>query len=318
MRGFCNIRLRTLTIAGALCVVSAEHVLAQDTVNARYYRWVSPARAATRVQYRTFESGAVGSPVSYHIYVPAIYDTASTKRFPVVYWLHGTGGGGPGLPLLAARLDSAIVAGKVPPMLVVFPNGLEMGMWVDWKSGRVPMENVVIRELIPHIDATFRTIPAREGRLIEGFSMGGYGAARLAFKYPDLFSAVSVLAGGPLQQELTAATADRATPQQARMVLDTIYGGDQEYFKAQSPWRLAEQNADSVRRLRIRQVVGDTDNTLGNNRSFHDRLMQLQIPHDFILLPGVPHDARQVFDALGDRHLDFYRDAFAQVARPEG
>jgi pimeloyl-ACP methyl ester carboxylesterase len=284
--------------------------VAQDVPNAIYYQWVSPARTATRVQYRTFESAAVGSPVSYHIYTPEIYDSATTQRFPVVYWLHGSGGGGPGLPLLAARLDSAIRAGKIPPMLVVFPNGLLLGMWVDWKSGRVPMETVVIKELIPHIDATFRTIPTREGRLIEGFSMGGYGAARLAFKYPHLFAAVSLLAPGPVQEELTAASSNRTTPEQTRMVLDTIYGGDQEYFKAQSPWQLAERNVDAVRRLRIRHVIGDSDNTLQTSRDFHDRLTRLNIPHDFILLPGVPHNPRRVFDALGERHLEFYREAF--------
>jgi thimet oligopeptidase len=311
--------LLTFLIAVGPSIIG-EAAVAQEAPNAKYYQWASPARIATRVQQRTFESAAVGSAVSYHIYVPAIYDSATTQRFPVVYWLHGSGGGGPGLPLVAARLDSAIRAGKMPPMLVVFPNGLLMGMWVDWKSGRVPMETVVIKELIPHIDATFRTIPSREARLIEGFSMGGYGAARLAFKYPDLFGAVSVLAGGPLQRELTAAaatTAVRATPEGIQMVLDTIYGGDQEYFKAQSPWQLAERNTDAVRRLRIRQVVGENDSTLAANRDLHDHLTRLKIPHEFIVLPRVPHNPRQVFDALGERHLGFYRDAFAAVVRRE-
>src|SRR5215216_2851659 len=101
-------------IAGVACQFSIERALAQEMPNARYYQWVTPARTATRVQHRTFQSAAVGSPVSYHIYIPEIYDSATTRRFPVIYWLHGSGGGGPGLPQLAARLDSAIHAGKVP------------------------------------------------------------------------------------------------------------------------------------------------------------------------------------------------------------
>ena len=201
-------------------------------------------------------------------------------------------------------------------MLVVFPNGLVNSLWVDSKDGRVPMETLVIKELLPHIDATFRTIATRAGRLIEGFSMGGYGAARLGFKYPDLFGSVSILGGGPLQEELTASTSPRATPAQTRMVLDTVYGGDQEYFKAQSPWRLAEQNVEAVRRLRIRQVVGERDNTLENNRRFHDRLTQLSIPHAFLVVPGASHSAREVFDALGDRIWEFYRDAFVPTQLP--
>jgi S-formylglutathione hydrolase FrmB len=239
--------LPVLIAAGPLIV--GDVAVAQEAPEAKYYQWVSPAHTATRVQYHTFQSAAVGSPVSYHIYTPEICDSATTQLFPVVYWLHGTGGSGPGLTRLAARLDSAIRSGKIPPMLVVFPNGLLLGMWVDWKSGRVPMETVVIKELIPHIDATFRTIASREGRLIEGFSMGGYGAARLAFKYPHIFAAASLLAPGPMQEELTAASSNRTTPEQTRMVLDTIYGGDQDYFKAQSPWQLAERNVEAVRRL---------------------------------------------------------------------
>jgi thimet oligopeptidase len=304
-------RLLIFTFATIACSFPAGSVVAQDAINTQYYQWVTPARTATRVQYRTFQSAAVGSAVSYHIYIPESYESATMQRFPVVYWLHGGGGGGPGLPLLAARLDSAIRAGTIPPMLVVFPNGLSLGMYVDWKSGRVPMETVLIRELIPHIDTDFRTIPTRAGRLLEGFSMGGYGAARLAFKYPHLFAAASLLAAGPVQEELNAATSERANALQTQMVLDTIYGGDQEYFKAQSPWQLAERNVDAVRLLRIRQVVGDSDNTLQSNRQFHDRLTRLKILHDFIVLPGVTHNPREVFDALGPRHLEFFRDVFA-------
>jgi pimeloyl-ACP methyl ester carboxylesterase len=278
-------------------------------------QWVTRAITAPRLQQRTFQSAAVGMAVSYHVYTPEIYDSAPERRFPVLYWLHGSGGGGGTAPL-TARLDSAIRADKVPPMLVVFPNGLANGMWVDWKDSRVPMETVVVKELLPHIDATFRTIASRDGRLIEGFSMGGYGAARLAFKYPDVFGSVSILGGGPLQEELRADNSPRATPAQTQAVLDTVYGGDQEYFKAQSPWRLAEQNVDAVRRLRIRQVVGEKDNVLENNRKLHDRLSRLNIPHTFTVAPGASHNLRQVLDALGDRHWEFYRDAFASVARP--
>ncbi|MCI0540314.1 MAG: hypothetical protein L0Z50_34355 [Verrucomicrobiales bacterium] len=147
--------------------------------------WVTPAVRAPRVEFRTFESAAAKTKVSYHLYTPAIYDTKQEQRFPVLYWLHGTGGGAAGVRPLASHFDSAIGAGKIPPMIVVFANGLASSMWCDSKDGNVPMETVVVQELVPHMDATFRTIARREGRLIEGFSMGGYGAARLGFKYPE-------------------------------------------------------------------------------------------------------------------------------------
>jgi enterochelin esterase-like enzyme len=183
-------------------------------------------------------------------------------------------------------------------------------LWVDWKNGRVPMETVVVRELLPHVDATFRTIGTPAGRLIEGMSMGGYGAARLGFKFPKLFGSVSILSGGPLQ-EFDVHEAPRASPLHAQAVLDSVFGGDPEYFKAQSPWRLAEQNAEAVRRIRrIRQVVGDRDNVLENNRRFDARLTRLNIPHAFLVLPGVSHNLRELFDALGESNWAFYRDVF--------
>jgi S-formylglutathione hydrolase FrmB len=188
-------------------------------------------------------------------------------------------------------------------------------MWSDSKDGRVPMETVVVKELLPHIDATFRSIAALEGRVIEGFSMGGYGAARLGFKFPSLSGSVSILAGGPLQEEFNANEAPRASPREAQALLDTVYGGDQEYFKSQSPWLLAERNADTVRgKRRIRLVVGERDNVLDNNRTFDARLTALNIPHTFVVLPGASHNLREVIDALGESNCEFYREAFGRAA----
>src|SRR5205085_1497127 len=88
-----------------------------------------------------------------------------------------------------------ILAGRWPPMIVVLPNGGKSTMYKDSYDGRFPIETIVIKELIPHIDQTYRTIAARKGRAIEGFSMGGRGATRLAIKHPDLFASLFCQAG---------------------------------------------------------------------------------------------------------------------------
>ena len=67
------------------------------------------------------------------------------------------------------------------------PNGGKTTMYKDSYDGKYMGETNIIRELIPHIDGTYRTIAARYGRCIEGFSMGGRGSTRLAMKYPDMF-----------------------------------------------------------------------------------------------------------------------------------
>ncbi len=293
-----------------LCLVMLGLAHGVPSAHARAdVEWRTPAVAAPRVSYQTFHSPAAGTQVSFHLYTPSAYGQAGGHRFPVVYWLHGSGGGLSGIAPLARLIDAAIGAGQIPPLLVVFVNGLRMGMYVDWKSGAVPVETVIVRDLVGHIDMTFRTIATREGRLLDGFSMGGYGAARLGFKYPELFGAVSIMGAGPLQEALT--TTPRASGQRAEDLLQSVYAGDQANFRAVSPRRHAAENAVRIARAsRVRMVIGDRDETYANNRAFHEHLEALGIPHEWIVLPGVGHDPMAVLKALGDRHWAFYRVAF--------
>jgi enterochelin esterase-like enzyme len=271
--------------------------------------WVTAAAEGPGVSLHTFRSEAQGASVSFHIYVPPAYAANPDRRFPVVYWLHGSGGGVPGIPQLAANFDQAIRAGKAPPFLVVFVNGLQMGMYVDWSNGQAPLETIIVHELRSFIDARWRTLATREGRLLDGFSMGGYGAARFGFRYPELFRTVSMMGAGPMQEFLT--TVPRASKAQAEELLRNVYGGSQAGFQAVSPRRYARENAARLARgSRLRLVIGDRDETFENNRDFHLYLSSLGIPHDWIVLPGVGHDPFEVLTALGDRQWAFYREAF--------
>ena len=275
-------------------------------------QWVTPRAEGVGLSFHTFLSQAAGAKVSFHVYAPSAYTADPARRFPVVYWLHGSGGGVPGISRLSALADEAISAGKAPPFLMVFVNGLEMGMYIDWANGRAPLETVIIHELRPHIDANWRTIATREGRLLDGFSMGGYGAARFGFRYPELFQNVSMMGAGPMQETLERTP--RASRVQAKSLLRDVYGGEQARFLAVSPRRYAEQNATTLARgSRLRLVIGDRDETFDSNRNFHDHLMRLGIPHQWIVLPGIGHDPMGVLAAMGDQHWAFYRDAFAAV-----
>lgn len=65
------------------------------------------------MDFRTFDSRAASARVSFHIYAPEAYSREQERRFPVLYWLHGSGGGLRGIPQLARHFDSAIAAGKL-------------------------------------------------------------------------------------------------------------------------------------------------------------------------------------------------------------
>jgi len=276
--------------------------------------WTTPPVSAPRVQYRTFPSTIARATVSYHVYTPPQYDNEAARRFPVLYWLHGSGGGLGGIGVLSAYFDNAIRAGRIPPMLVVFPNGMASSMWADSKDGRVPMESMVVRDLVPHVDATFRTVAARDGRLLEGFSMGGLGASRWGLRYPDVFGAMSMFAAGPLDLDFNGPRAT-GNPAERAQILRDVYSDDMTYYVAQNPFTVAAQYAAAIRGtpralMHFRQVVGSLDFTLPANEEFRAHVTRLAIVQEYTLVPNVGHDTMALLEALGDRNFAFYRAVF--------
>jgi enterochelin esterase-like enzyme len=274
--------------------------------------WVTEKANAPGTIFQTFESKIVSTKISYHVYLPDSYKK-SDARFPVLYWLHGTKGGISGILPLTKVFQEAMDDGRMPHMLIVFVNGLPRRLWADSKDGSSPVETVFLSELIPNVDQRFRTIPERKGRILEGFSMGGYGAARIGFKRPDLFSGISILAGGPLDLNFQGPRAER-NPALREQILRDVCSNDMNYFQSISPWMIAE-NSKSIlvqNETAIRQIVGTSDNSLDLNRKFHKRLSDLKIPHEYFELPNVDHDARLIFQALGAKSGDFYRRALGE------
>lgn len=277
------------------------------------FAWVTEAVEAPGVEQRTFESEAVGEPVSYHVYLPDGYAAQPERRFPVLYWLHGGGGfSARAIRTISTHFGGAMRAGHIPPMIVVFPHAPAGSLWANSSDGSLPLETMIIDELLPHIDETLRTIASREGRIVEGWSMGGYGAARFGLKFPDLFCAASSFAGGPLQEEFTFAP--RVSERRRLWVLDTVCGGEHEYFRELSPWRLAEQNAEAVReKLRFRVVIGAEDEMIEVAHQFHAHLERVGVPHEFTVVPGAGHQPMRVLTVLGDDRWAFYRETLGGV-----
>jgi S-formylglutathione hydrolase FrmB len=148
------------------------------------------APAAAEVRSGRLRSEALGREVSYVVDVPPSYDGSGSRRFPVVYALHGLFEGPGfweqrGLADILARLRES---GAVPDFLVVAPDGGN-SFFVNSPMGRY--EDMVTKDLVGHVESAYRVVPGRRGRALLGVSMGGYAALHVAFDQPGLFAAVA-------------------------------------------------------------------------------------------------------------------------------
>src|SRR6185436_11940683 len=109
-----------------------------------------------------FRSAALRTDVGYNICLPAEYKTQSKQRFPVIYYLHGYEGNESSYLEYANHWRDA--CRRFGPSILVFVNGGEASFFCDSPDGSVPGESLVVKELIPHIDAKFRTIARPGGR----------------------------------------------------------------------------------------------------------------------------------------------------------
>jgi enterochelin esterase-like enzyme len=313
MNTFCSptfFRWTLLATVAFVCLASFSSAHAQPAkgksgkkggaANRPEPQWVTPPVQADHLQQGTFDSKAAGAKVSYLIYLPPDYETAKDRCYPVVYWLHGIGGSQQGVPRFCDRFTKAIAEGKTPAMIVVFVNGMVDSFYCDAFNAKRPVETVIIKELIPHVDATFRTIATRAGRMIEGFSMGGFGAGHLGFKYPELFGSVSMI---------DAALVDLNVMRNRHAeIFQRVFDGKDENFTPAHPLALVVKNAALIKgRTLVRQAVGAL---VGPNVSLHEQMTNLGITHDYDKFNGVGHNAAAIYEKLADKNWEFYRKAF--------
>lgn len=272
--------------------------------------WLDPDHTTpSGTSYETFQSKSLGAAVSCLVYLPPDYEQGA-KRYPVIYWLHGLGGTQRGAAtIFVSRFDVAVRSGSVSPAMVVCVNGMVNSFYNDWVDGTRPVESVIIKDLIPHIDGTYRTVARREGRVIQGYSMGGYGAGHLGFKYPELFGTV-IIDAGALFSEMARSTSAMAP------IFKGAWGDDVARFKAEHPAQLARKNAERLRgKTKIRIGVGDQDMLLVRNRELHELLDQLEIAHEWELVAGVSHNSAKYYEKLGSQAFAIHCRAFEALAK---
>ncbi|WP_166831703.1 alpha/beta hydrolase [Thalassoroseus pseudoceratinae] len=264
------------------------------------FRWVNPLKQELPgVTHATFRSPSMGFDVGYCIFLPPGYKEKPEQRYPVVYYLHG---GRPGSEIksvrLATFLQKHMQSGAVSPMIYVFVNGGPVSHYNMVDRENAMGEDVFVKELIPHIDATYRTIAQRNGRGIEGFSQGGRGTTRIMFKHPDLFCSAAPGGAG-------YATEKRISEENGRERANLVFSpGD-------NTWDLARKYAQSPQPpLRILIHVGTKGFNYENNLEYMKFLQSLKIPFEKIIVPDVPHSAYKIYEKRGLDLMKFHAASF--------
>jgi enterochelin esterase-like enzyme len=152
------------------------------------------------VQQVLFHSPSTNSERRAFVYTPPTYGK-DNKKYPVLYLQHGwgedeTAWSNQGHANLI--LDNLIAEGQIQPFIIV----MTYGMTNDVKFGGIgkftaqEFETVLVDELVPFIDANFRTIADRKHRALAGLSMGGMETKLISMRRPDKFGSYGLLSGG--------------------------------------------------------------------------------------------------------------------------
>lgn len=158
-----------------------------------------------RIHAASLAGNPLGSPADRPliVYLPPGY-ARSNERYPVVVFLHGFNGSGPGwlnvtpfAPNVPERVDALIASGRVPPAIGIFPDGFTELGGTQWENseGVGRYRDYIARDVVAWADRELRTRASPESRALVGKSSGGYGALAIGGQHPDVFGHVGSHSG---------------------------------------------------------------------------------------------------------------------------
>src|SRR5215831_13008585 len=244
----------------------------------------------SRVEYKSFQSKLLNREIRYGLYLPPSYATSPTKKYPVVYFLHGLNENEMRWSTRGQtdlKLDKMIAGGKIGELIVAIPFGAT-SFYTNKRSGNEPWEDMIITEFIPMIESTNRVSATRTTRGISGISMGGYGALKIAMRHPDLFGSVSAHSAVLLSNLADARVQDRRLAM-FQGLFDQIYGINQDmnYWDENNPMHLA-LDPKKFNGMKIYFDCG-TEDDYGfqvGAKLLDEMLTKASYPHEGHLYPG--------------------------------
>ena len=163
------------------------------------------------VRSRWYQSQATGTWRRAYVYTPPDYDDGSGRRYPVLYLQHGMGEDERGWTTQGRAnfiMDNLFAGDLAKPMIVVMESGYAMPVPPGTSFGPAFMQQIsetfgalLLQDLIPMIDATYRTLADREHRALAGLSMGGWQAINAGLGYLESFAWIGSFSGAGLDSD---------------------------------------------------------------------------------------------------------------------
>ena len=245
--------------------------------------------AQGRAECAVIHSQILARPVRYCAFLPPSFDQDKTRRYPVLYYLHGLGDNEQSLLNLGGwdLISELRSHGKIGDFIVLAPSAGHT-FYINSENGKVRYEDFFMKEFMPQMEKKYRAAGTRATRGITGVSMGGYGALRLAFKYPNEFAAVSAQMPA-LIPELPKNIG--SGPGSLGDLLNNVFGPpfNRAYFDRNNVFYFARNDsAPSLRQMKIYFNVGNNDDYgFEAGAQALDRLLKSRdIPHEFHIYPG--------------------------------
>jgi putative tributyrin esterase len=245
------------------------------------------AKKLGQVEDFKFDSRMMARQMPYRVIFPTDYDAAAAKSYPALYLLHGLTGH---YNNWTDRTKIAEYASRYG-LFVIMPEGND-GWYSDSATvANDKYETYFIEEFIPAMDRKFRTISRRDGRMIAGLSMGGYGSLKFGLKYPDKFVLVGSFSGALGAASWTEKTLGTGWKALTDSIV-SVYGPEGSRTRAENDiYKIVrEMTPEKVAALPyIYLDCGTEDFLIQQNRDFNLLLAEKKIPHEYRELPG-KHD----------------------------
>ncbi|MFW5820198.1 MAG: alpha/beta hydrolase [Bacteroidota bacterium] len=238
----------------------------------------------------SMESSLLDSEVNYAIYLPPGYKN-SQRNYPVVYLLHGfTDNETAWIQFGEVHLtaDRAIAERKIPPMIIVMPDG-GVTWYINDISGKISYEDMIMEEFIPFIDENYNTRPEKEFRAVAGLSMGGYGSLIWSLHNPHVFSACAAFSAGVMTDE----EIQNMEEENYNRLFKDIYVNAKGKNRLSSHWKnnsvielVRSLPVEEIEKIRFYIDCGDDDFLYKGNSSLHIEMRNRGIDHEYRVKNG--------------------------------